>query len=172
MNEKISQLVDSELDPDQQRSLLESMSDQPDAQSTWRRYHLIGNVIRTEIHVAGRDLSASVMQRLEQEPVVLAPRKKDSSRNRSRMDVWKTAGMFAVAASLVLVAVVSLNPFEQKQAGVELAENIQTPASDEMARFAQEFDEMLAEHGEFTASPGLNGLIAYAKLVSNQQIEQ
>ena len=42
----------------------------------------------------------------------------------------------------------------------------------EQQKFAQEFGEMLSEHGEFTASSGLNGLVAYAKLVSNQRLEQ
>ena len=31
---------------------------------------------------------------------------------------------------------------------------------------------MLVGHAEFTASPGMNGLIAYAKLVSAEQLQQ
>jgi len=38
--------------------------------------------------------------------------------------------------------------------------------------FDPEFGEMLAQHGEFAASPGLNGLIVHAKLVSNEALDR
>jgi hypothetical protein len=80
--------------------------------------------------------------------------------------------MFAVAASLALVAVVTLNPATKKPAQVQLASSTTEADTIQQQKFAQEFGEMLVGHGEFTASAGLNGLLAYSKLVSNQRLEQ
>ncbi len=105
MTEKISRLVDSELDPVQQRSLIDELVDDTKAQSRWQRYHLIGCVIRDEVITPGRDLSPQIMDKLKNEPTVLAPRNTGAI-NQPSSDVWKSAAMFAIAASLVLVAVV------------------------------------------------------------------
>ena len=175
MTEKISQLVDSELDAADRRALMDKLVGDRHAQSRWRKYHLIGCVIRDEVTVVGKDLSPEIMERLEGEPTVLAPRKPEPGKRSAReanSEVWKSAGLFAMAASLALVAVVTLSPVQESDRSLEVAATSPVPDSGEMTQFAQEFDEMLAEHGEFTASPGLNGLIAYAKLVSNQKVEQ
>ena len=77
-----------------------------------------------------------------------------------------------MAASLVLVAVISLNPLDQT--GSRDLDNQISDAVDshDSILFSEEFNEMLVEHGEFTASPGLNGLMAYAKFVSDQGLDQ
>lgn len=180
MNEKISQLVDEELGQDLRQSAIDEIIENDQACMSWKRYHLIGNVIRDEVSTIGRDLSGQIEKQLENKPTVLAPLTIKSPKSAPNFDVWKSAGMFAIAASLVLVAVITLNPLgtsdqkagQRNQIANNVGNNGEEAVSQKMSRFSQEFDEMLVEHGEFTASPGLNGLVAYAKLVSSQQLEQ
>ncbi len=96
-------------------------------------------------------------------------------------DYWRPAGMLAMAASIALVAVITFGPSQNLKRDVSdsVAQDVGAGSSTQLVsstieqqKFAQEFGEMLSEHGEFTASSGLNGLVAYAKLVSNQRLEQ
>ena len=185
MNEKISQLIDQELNPEQRNALLEWLinndaSNNDTARKSWKRYHLIGNVIRDEVSSTGKDLSALVRDKLEKEPTVLAPlsikkpvsNDRKNERKHESKDVWKSVGLFAIAASLAVVAVVTLTPVKFDGIAVQLTASGKAFNSSQATQFSHEFDEMLVGHAEFTASPGMNGLIAYAKLVSAEQLQQ
>ncbi len=170
MNEKISQLIDQELDPGQRNKVFDRICNDDSAKNAWQCYHLIGSVIRAEVSSTGSDLSRLIEQKLDSEPTVLAPlriNKPDASQSKA---VWKSAGLLAIAASLALAAVVTLAPVERDDTGNKLITGSETRG--QAVRFSREFDEMLVEHAQFTASAGLNGLIAYAKLISDQQLEQ
>ena len=176
MSEKISQLIDQELDSDHQKIVIDHMIKNKAACKAWQNYHLIGAIMRDEIQQSGADLSERVYSAIDAEPTVLSPNKitnvKDGkAKNSEKSDVWKSVGLFAIAASLAIVAVVSLNPVDTQNQNDTIAANQQTE-SEQVAKFAQEFDEMLVEHSEFTSSSGLNGLLAYAKLVSSQPLKQ
>ena len=195
MNEKISALIDHHTNPGQRPDLFNHILIDDGARKTWQHYHLIGSVLRGQVGQTGADLSERIRARLEDEPTVLAPAELPAPEQPApvvtRADAWKSAGMLALAASVALMAVIALKPatdggstthiahndagagFEQahfEQAGFEQTRFEQTHF--EQARFEQEFGEMLSQHGEFTSSPGLNGLVAYAKLVSNEPIER
>ena len=171
MNETISRLVDDELDPHQREEVLEQIGHDDAARKSWKCYHLIGDVIRDEVSSTsvdtGTDLAALIKNKLAQEPTVLAPSlvKPPSS---AKIDLWKPVGIFAVAASLVLVAVISLNPLNVLNK--ENASLVNRPISDTKSvdQLSREFDEMLIDHAEFSTSPGMSGLIVYARLVSGQ----
>jgi sigma-E factor negative regulatory protein RseA len=177
MNEKISALVDQEGSPDEKHHLFDHILIDDDAHKTWQRYHLIGCVMRGEVEQIGPDLCGKIRSRLENEPTMLAPTGQSTVVNlppradTARTEVWKSAGMLAIAASIALMAVITLKPAENVQTG-QIASNA-TPTVDLSAKamFEQEFGEMLVQHGEFTSSSGLNGLVAYAKLVSNEFME-
>ena len=155
-DEKISELVDRQSSARARRELFERMRADHGACETWRRSHLIGNVLRGEVSQCGGDLSARIGAQLEAEPTLLAPRK-------LRKPFFNRRALAAsLAASIALLAVVSLTL-------------ISLPSSRDNAAIAnakarQEFDVMLSQHGEFASSPGLNGLIVYATLVSDQPL--
>ena len=91
---KISALYDGELEEQEVRAAIRLSLDDTDS---WRIYGLIGDGLRGE-SVDVRDLTASVMSRLGEEPVVLAPRKlKVAPRHHP---------LWALAASVAGVAVV------------------------------------------------------------------
>jgi len=170
MSETVSRLVDSELTEQEVSSAIGDLAGEEQSSRQWRNYHLIGNIMRGEGTMVGRDLTRNVASRLEQEPTVLAPAALPT-RDSGISDTWKPVTVFAMAASLALVAVITLVPGTGGSLDGQATQVAQVEASDD-EMFAKEFDEMLAEHGEFTASPGLNGLVAYAKLVSAQSLEQ
>ena len=159
MNEKISEIIDHRGTPRQRQSVFDHILADDGARRAWQRYHLIGCVLRGEVRQTGMDLSARIRTRLEREPTTLAP-------VPARATPWKSAGMLALAASIALAAVIIFH-----QAGEEDGTN-RIVDNSHGARFEQAFGEMLAQHGEFTSSPGLNGLVVYAKLVSNAPIER
>lgn len=185
MNEKISRLIDSEMEYELQANVLDYLADSKDAAKSWANYQLVGNIMRGEVSAVGRDLSDDIAKAIEQEPTVLSSSSIANQLTGSvpANDVWRPVAMFAVAASLALVAVLAINPLQKQspdntvadiQPQVELKNRStqQIAANSEQQLFAQEFGEMLSVHGEFSSTSGLNGLVAYAKLVSNEPLKQ
>ncbi len=101
--ERLSALVDDELPPNEIGGEIHKLCQSDGKRERWSRYHLIGDAMRHEIgSIYSPSLAQSISQRLQDEPVVLAPAaiKPDSSPRR------KTLTGLAVAASLAAVAVV------------------------------------------------------------------
>lgn len=187
MKQTISEILDRRLDPQALDTELSAIARDGDACLTWRNYHLIGDVIRGEV-AGGSCLLYRVQEAMENEPTVLAPAStgpavSSSTKSGLSSEAARSAGLFAIAASLTLVAVLTLSPQSSvgpvgatgaQIATVEpVAEAVSTALSQAQANtFESEFGQMLIEHGEFTATSGMNGLIAYAKLVSNQQLAE
>ncbi len=175
MNEKISQLIDQELHPKQWDELLEQISNNEAARKSWKCYHLIGHVMRGEVSDTGKDLATNISHNLQQEPTVLVPLLVNDVSTTAKADIWKSVGVLSVAASLLLVAVMILNPLD-KEHSVNLANGARVVDVDANshgdAQWSREFDEMLVNHAEFAASPGMSGLVSYAQLVRAEQLAQ
>src|SRR4030066_1825410 len=95
MKQEISALMDSELFEDESESLLDRIDRGSGAHKDWEIYHLIGDVLRQPEHIHC-DLSAKVRERMQDEPIVLAPRGRD---------VKQKMRTFALSAAASLVAV-------------------------------------------------------------------
>jgi negative regulator of sigma E activity len=188
MKNTVSELIDQRVAPHDLADFIDQVAKDHGALGKWRNYHLIGDVIRGEVTSTGNCMMDRVQQALEAEPTVLAPVAEPVTNNievvrPSNIEALKSAGMFAVAASIVLMAVLTLSPGAPmaERDGSEIARNTVNGAPEvattnltepgQQQAFETEFGQMLVEHGEFTAASGLNGLIAYAKLVSNENLE-
>lgn len=82
-----------------------------------------------------------------------------ASPQNPRRKTARRAAALALAASLALLAVFALrapSPPPQVTARADTA-------------FERELDLMLLQHGEFAFSPGLRGLMVYAKLVGDRR---
>jgi sigma-E factor negative regulatory protein RseA len=70
---EVSALLDGELEPHEQRPVLKAVVRDQELREAWQAYALIGDQLRQECPYAA-DLTARVMARIGEEPVVLAPR--------------------------------------------------------------------------------------------------
>ncbi len=93
--EQISALADGELDATQVKRLIQNMSD-PELHAAWGRYHLIGDLIRSDDAAApiSAGFSTRFAERLAAEPPLLAPKRSLIA----RWGAWPTA-LAAVAAA-------------------------------------------------------------------------
>ena len=171
MRIRISQLIDQELDANQQGPVIDEMIHHESAGRTWQRYQLIGDVVRGEVDRVGTDLTVRIRERLQMEPTVIAPRQLIRENRPAGPDaetgLWKPIGWFALAASLAVVAVITLGPTDDsfRQGTVVTVDQDESGAP---VLATEELNEMLAGHGEFTSSPAFNGLLAHVILASNQ----
>jgi sigma-E factor negative regulatory protein RseA len=94
---ELSALLDGELEPHELRPTLNAVVGDADLRDKWDSYVLIGDQLRNE-PVATPDLTANVMAKLREEPVVLAPRNLKLTRH--------SHPLLALAASVAGVAVV------------------------------------------------------------------
>ena len=103
--EKISSLVDNYQVTDREsEQVVDDILKDEHLSTTWRNYHLIGDVIRDEIpSTLQLDLSAQIADALEDEPTVFAPKmiKSTTSNNFKAkiIQLVKPFGQLAIAAS-------------------------------------------------------------------------
>lgn len=117
--ERLSALVDGELDSAAVHHACRHWQVDPDARATWHAYHLIGDVLRSEdlACTSARDTAflAGLRVRLQAEPVVLAPQPVRHvepvaaaigvrATGGARRGRWAWVAPSAVAASVVAVA--------------------------------------------------------------------
>ena len=74
MNDRISALMDGEVDEKSAAQLIEALARDAEAIRTWRSYHLIGDAMRGERPLSA-GFGARLAARMATEPTVLAPRR-------------------------------------------------------------------------------------------------
>ena len=116
MNEKLSALMDGELDHDQARTVIKSLGSDDASRDKWNLYHVIGESLRGDdigrasAHKTSAD---SIFAALALEPTVLAPAMiKLPLERRTRMAL-------AMAASVVTISAIGV--VAMKQQGGEVA---------------------------------------------------
>jgi sigma-E factor negative regulatory protein RseA len=95
MKEKLSALIDGELEGDDLRAHLARLRADPELRSAWDAYHLIGDALRGQI---SPEVAARVVARLREEPTVLAPRPE-------KTDPFGRFGWYAMSAAASVAAV-------------------------------------------------------------------
>lgn len=171
MQEKISALLDDELDQSEQQEVLRRISQDTELTATWQRYHLIGAAVRDEsvVHIAS--FSERLEPRLAGEQERVVPLRRTVSVNLKR---W--APTLAIAASVFAVALLGLfvaasvqdPPGTNVRTEVAQIEQIERNTRWETStpELEHALNTFLVEHGEFSELSGMNGLTAYAKFVS------
>lgn len=117
MNNKLSDLVDGELDANEADEFIKLVGKNDEMVARWEIYHVIGEALRQPTFVSDLDVSEKVRQRLVSEPALLAPR----FNKVYRAGKSKLLGLSAAASIAVLVvgwiASVSIDnsPVQQQQ---------------------------------------------------------
>ncbi len=158
MKQNISTLMDGELFEDEAEDLFGQIRRDADAHKDWEMYHLIGDVLRQPEHIHC-DLSARVRERMQDEPVVLAPRVR-ATKQKVR------AFALSAAASLLAVGVVSWMSLQiSPEAPPQLAmqQGAMRPAS---AQIQPKANDYLMAHQEFSPSADMSGGASYLRTVS------
>lgn len=103
MKTELSSLLDGELASEHEMAVLAAVCADVDLWATWHEYQLIGDVLRSESHLA-LDLSGRIMAGLQHEPAWLLPAQRTSTKQRA-MRIFQ--GGMRVAAALAGVGAVA-----------------------------------------------------------------
>ncbi|MDX5151510.1 MAG: sigma-E factor negative regulatory protein [Acidiferrobacterales bacterium] len=166
MKEKISALLDGEINSSELDVLLDEMRQQPELRKQWGRYARIQSSLHNE---EGPDVADRVWAELQAEPAILAPRKSGIA---SHPLVRRYAAGLAVAATVAAAAVGSLNwyapsfvPQTQLLAkGPEQADYIRTSGTHwqvDDPKLEDDLNMYLVEHGGYAGS---SSMLSYVKV--------
>jgi sigma-E factor negative regulatory protein RseA len=176
--ERLSTLVDDELPPNEIGVEVQKLNQQAEARESWARYHLIGDAMRREMgSLYTPSLAQSISQRLENEPVVLAP----AAIKRSGAFQRKAWVGMAVAASLGAVALVMTPQLINQEGSATQPAVAAQPAASKTYYVAQDgtrwellkkpavesrLNKYLVNHQERSPSSNIKGIMPYATFVS------
>jgi sigma-E factor negative regulatory protein RseA len=166
MNEKISALLDNELDERDHEPLLHELGRNPDFGRVWDRYHVIRAAMRNELEmIAPPGLAESIRHHLTRES---SPARFPLTRRWTSPLVGGAAAL-AIAASVATVAVFSLRSVLAPDPSTtpSLTAQIASPPNAGVARSAQarSLDALLVKHGEFSATAGMGPIMPYMRVV-------
>lgn len=169
--DKISALMDGELDDRQAREQLARLKQDDALVDSWHTFHVIGDSLRGE-PLLSQGFSRRVTDRLNGEPTVLAPQRSAVRR--------VTTYALSAAASVSAVALVGWMAFFNNPLGPqpELAKapvaTSPVPAAAPAAQLASvpsdgNMNEYLIAHQEFSPSTSIQGVAPYIRTVSSSQ---
>jgi sigma-E factor negative regulatory protein RseA len=167
MKDRISTLMDGELDDESAAQAIDAVGRDRDALETWRTYHLISDAMR-QSRVLSDGFAARVTQRLAAEPTVLAPRALQAQPRR-----W-----FAVPAAASVVAAVGLvgwmafGPQPQAPAPPSAAvAQAQPEPKPTLIPLPSAASDYLLAHQGFSPRISFQGMAPYVRTVSEQTVE-
>ena len=160
MKEKISALMDSQLDDGECDGCLKTLKLDRDLRESWDLYHLIGDAMRG--HTAGT-LQPGFAQRLEAEPVVLAPRRKTTPTKQTTR--WALSAAASVAA-IGFVGWMAYPFFGTQTEHIATAQPHNTPTEIRVMPVQQDMDDYRLAHQRFSSGFGMSGVAPYVRNVS------
>ncbi len=164
--EKISALMDGELDGHEAHQAMLRLKDTGEARETWAAYHLIGDALRGEL-LHAYNVSQRVAMAIAQEPTVMAPQ-------RPRRVNRPLTYALSAAASVSAMAVVGWMAFSTGNVAnppVEIA-RVVAPAAVlpepllESAPSDGQMNEYLLAHQGVSPSTRLHGVAPYIRTIS------
>ena len=170
--EKLSQLLDDELDANESEAIIDSLLDNPELQRAWLAHYTARAALRDKAVHASLDMADRVAEALENEAPIIAPQNLPDTRmaqapvgekvvplQARRKRVLAFAAMAASVAALVFI---SYTP--ERASTPPIAETAPQPPQNQALE--NEMQSMIVQHGEFSGATALNGLVAYAKVVN------
>lgn len=157
MKQEISELMDGELHEDQADLLFDRLKRHPSARNDWSDYHLIGDILRQPESISG-SVEKPFHERLQAEPVVIAPRSRKSQRILN----------FALSAAASVMAL-ALVAWMSVQVGNETAPRVAAVEQNQgVLPMPTRSSEYLMAHQEFSPSSDMNGATALVHAVAGQ----
>lgn len=172
--EKLSALMDGELDAPEVQRELGALKNNAEALERWDTYHLIGDALRGDAVQFNR-MRTAFSARLAAEPTVLAPRQRPTSRKVVTYALSAAASVMAVAmVAWVALTTNDVGPAQQLAAtpkAAPAAVAVVTPQQAPIVSVAVhgEMNEYLLAHQGFSPSTAIQGVTPYIRSVSATQ---
>ncbi len=165
--EKLSALMDGELEERAIDSEIDRIKNDPELETTWATYHLIGDALRGEV-VPVQGFAEGVHAILANEPTVLAPRKWKAKRATQRVLLPLAASVcgIAVVAWLALSNNTAISPANNPAGPDILAASPQAIQQSDESQ-ANAMSEYLMAHQQFSPSTAMQGVVSYVRTVSS-----
>ena len=171
LKEKLSALVDNELDELEERRVFTALEDDVALRRTWERYHLLRAALHQDVDVVvAQDAAEQVARRIEAEP--------STAVSFRRHRVTRFLGTLAIAASVAAIAITGVQWVHQPAPAPLPALAANNPAPQNFIRSGTPRWDMkepetesalnayLVEHDEFASTSGLGGMMPYVRIVS------
>lgn len=167
MKERLSELMDGELDDKSAAEVLQALGSDREAVRTWRTYQLISDAMR-ENRLLSADFAARLAGRLAAEPTVFAPR---ALREQSR--TWFALSAAASLAGVALVGWMALAPQPQTIPAPTPAPvaQMQPEPTPNIVPLPTTANDYLLAHQGFSPRISLQGMAPYARTVAEQAVE-
>ena len=179
MNEKLSALMDGELDQDQARTVIKSLGSDDVSREQWDLYHVIGEALRGDdmgregsSAATHKSSSDAIFAALAAEPTVLAPLMiKRTVEKRTRIALAMAASVITISA----VGVVAVQQQNGQVAPVQLVQQLapQPVAVNKLTPNAAEVrvNDYLVVHRQFS-NPGAFQPVALNREVRGELVPQ
>ena len=165
MNERISALMDGEVDESDLTQDLIRLRGDGGLRRTWDIYHLIGDTLRGH---AAPAFAARVSQRLAAEPTVLAPQRR-APRGKFAQLAFSAAAGAAGVALVAWLALPGLNP-EPQQVAASAPHGAPTAASvPAVTPVAVGVENYLLAHQSFSPAGAMQGVAPYVRTVADER---
>jgi sigma-E factor negative regulatory protein RseA len=173
MKEKISELLDDELNDLEHYRLMQALEDNRELRGVWDRYHLMRAAMRKELDIM---VSPGLADRVGESIRADQPyRGHPAGRTAGFPRYARAAAGLAIAASVALVAIFTLQPQSLPGVPASPLAALKSPApvaAGDAANFLKPpaarqstLNTYLVEHSEFTPNAGMNGMMSYVRIV-------
>jgi sigma-E factor negative regulatory protein RseA len=168
MKDRLSALMDGELDDKSAAELIDALGRDREAVETWRTYQLISDAMR-QSRLLSDGFTARVAERLAAEPTVLAPRALQPEPRR-----WYALSAAASLAAVALVGWLAFAPQpEVPPTQAPLAQAQPMPESKpNIVPMPTAANDYLLAHQGFSPRVSLQGMAPYVRTVSEHPPEQ
>ena len=163
MKERVSVLMDGELDDKSAAAAVQSLANEREARDAWRSYHLIGDLMRGSAPLS-EGFAARITWKLAEQPTVLAPGRIKPQPRR----LFTVSALAASLAAVALVAWLAFAPQPQVPAAPLAQAKPEAPAIVPMPTAANDY---LLAHQGFSPRVSLQGMAPYVRTVSEQTVE-
>ena len=166
MNDKISALMDGELDEKSAAEMIDWLGRDGDALRVWRAYHLISDAMRDGCLLSD-GFAARVAARLSAEPALLAP-----ARLQAEPRKWLVLSAAASVAAVTLVGWLAFAP-QREAPPPQVAQASATPLKRQPAivPLPSGTNDYLLAHQGFSPRASLQGMAPYVRTVSDSAQE-
>lgn len=176
----VSELLDDEVDSNEVAEKLRWLSVNREASAAWQSYNLISDALKQNLPAeVDLDLTARVSAALERDTDIAAadPHVDEVSPKHKIWGIGLAASVavVTVVGALALVSTPASNSGGQQIAQKTIAQQqaatvaVQSPPLVEESQRARLADSYLVNHNEYAAKARVNGIMPYARLVSQGQ---